>query len=533
MNAAANKVYTASYGGNSVTVINGATNTILSTIGGYPGALTLAVNPLTHKVFVACSTPGTQRLGVLDGTTQAVSTDHSSPSGVGMSPVDIAVDFIGKKIYIAHLDTDDVWEIIGGARISLGSGADPHSLALDPIARCLYIAESGHDQLTIVNTGDNSIVNRCPVGDMPIAVRVNPVTRKIYVVNHNSDSVSVIADGDTCATTRVPVGDGPTMIDINTHTDKVYVVNHNGNSVTRIDGATDATRTIGLFAGASPTDVAVNPVTNRIYVTNYNRHTITVINGASDTVASNFAVGTGRSYPVRVAVNPVTNKIYVTDWGSDQVSIIDGATNNVVNRSSMGTHPRPLAVNVATNKIYVVNTGTNNLTVIDGAQDRVVYSGLILGGGAIAIVPLLDGAVTVNVSSSTVSFIRSQQNTNPLQLWTTIGELPGHTARGATVYFNFTARSDYSPTAPPVRQIYFQADTLTGRWLRATPDGASGSGSTPSLTRGLHFVYAFAVDGQEATSVNTGLQSSPIPGRLTLYQFLVTEARLHLPIITR
>lgn len=487
----------------------------------------LAVNPLTHKVFVACGNPSAHQVGLLDGTTQALSSFASG----GMTPVDIALDSVNKKTYVAHYGSDDVKELIHGGAINLGVGANPRSIALDPTVNRLYVAEEGFDRLTIIDTTTDAIVTRCPVGDQPRVVRVNPVTHKVYVANWNSDSVSIV-DGDTGAINTVPVGDQPVAIDINPHTNKVYVVNQGSDSVTRIDGVTDATRTINLFGGAHPTYVAVNPVTDRIYVTNYNHHTVTVIDGAMETT-STVALGLGVSNPVRVAVNPLTNKIYVTDEGSNHVSVIDGATNNVINLPSMGANPRPITVNVATNRVYVVNIGTNRLTVIDGVRDRIVYAGLIVGGSTSVVTPFLDGAVTVNMASNTLTMISCQQNSNPIPLMTTINTLPGHTARGTTVRFDFTATSGYVPTPPPVRQIYFQTDTLTGRWLRATPDGTNGSGNTSPLTRGLHFVYAFAVDGQEATSINTGIQSSPVPGRMTFYQFLVTDARVHMPIIMR
>ena len=84
-----------------------------------------------------------------------------------------------------------------------------------------------------------------------------------------------------------------------------------------------------------------------------------------------------------------------------------------------------------------------------------------------------------------------------------------------------------------MRQIYYQADTWTGPWLRAAPQGSSGGGTTPALTKGIHILYAFAVDGMEATSINTGEGSSPIPGQMSAYLFLVGEANLYLPQVVR
>ena len=87
--------------------------------------------------------------------------------------------------------------------------------------------------------------------------------------------------------------------------------------------------------------------------------------------------------------------------------------------------------------------------------------------------------------------------------------------------FNLTANSSYSPITPPVQQIYFQVDTWTGQWLPANPAAAAGSVQSPPFQPGRHIVYAFAVDGQDATSINTGFGGSPNPGQIAAYHFLV------------
>ena len=74
-----------------------------------------------------------------------------------------------------------------------------------------------------------------------------------------------------------------------------------------------------------------------------------------------------------------------------------------------------------------------------------------------------------------------------------------------------------------VRNIYYQVDTDQGAWLTATPaGGSSGSGTTPPLTPGNHTLYAFATDGNDATSINAGPQSSPLIGAIASYSFAVT-----------
>ncbi len=131
-------------------------------------------------------------------------------------------------------------------------------------------------------------------------------------------------------------------------------------------------------------------------------------------------------------------------------------------------------------------------------------------------------AYVANQNSNNVTVITPQPSNN-IPLTVSTAPLVRDLAMVANPTFNFTASSAYAPTAPPVQQIYYQVDTWTGPWLRATPAGANASGATPILTKGTHIVYAYATDGQEATSINTERGSSPIPGGISAYHFLVND----------
>jgi hypothetical protein len=120
-----------------------------------------------------------------------------------------------------------------------------------------------------------------------------------------------------------------------------------------------------------------------------------------------------------------------------------------------------------------------------------------------------------------------------IPLTTSIAPLPYDSTLLPRPVFSLSATSTYSPTIPAVRHIYYQVDTWTGRWLEASPAGASGSGQTPALLRGTHLLFAFAVDGQEATSINTGTGSSPIIGQISAYHFLMNGMPTLLPLVLK
>jgi hypothetical protein len=83
--------------------------------------------------------------------------------------------------------------------------------------------------------------------------------------------------------------------------------------------------------------------------------------------------------------------------------------------------------------------------------------------------------------------------------------------------------SEFSPFTPAVNDVYYQMDGLQGKWTAATNNGGGSFSATISsnLKLGLHVLYVYAVDAQDATSVNTGLQSAPLTSNFASYEFLV------------
>jgi len=125
--------------------------------------------------------------------------------------------------------------------------------------------------------------------------------------------------------------------------------------------------------------------------------------------------------------------------------------------------------------------------------------------------------------------VLTEQQVQTIPLTTAISALPNNQTTSPTPAFTFTASSTFSPTAPPVDAVYFQLDTWQGAWTPASPAGTPGSftGTLPTLSPGIHILYAYATDGQDASSIQTGGggfgqtgQSSPLIGNIAAYLFL-------------
>ena len=357
-NSVTNKVYAANAGGNSVTVIDGATNnTATVNVGVAPYAI--AVDPVRNKIYVAnycgadvnCGSLGT--VTVIDGA-----TNNTTTVNIGAYPYAVAINSATNKIYVANNCGTDV-----------GCGS----------VGTVTVIDGATDNTTTVN-----------VGVYPNAVAVNPVSNQIYVTNNcgtdlTCSSIGTVTaiDGVTNNTTSINVGKFPFDVEINSLTNIIYVTNNCGNdnscgsagTVTVIDGVTDSTQTVTV--GFYPYFAAVNSATNKIYVANScgidvscnSPGTVTVIDGpTNNTIAVDVGV-----YPYFAAVDSSTNKIYVSNQcgndpscgGAGTVSVIDGGTNSVM-PTAVGDLPYAVAVNATTDRIYVSNFKDGTVAVIAG-----------------------------------------------------------------------------------------------------------------------------------------------------------------------
>jgi YVTN family beta-propeller protein len=261
--------------------------------------------------------------------------------------------------------------------------------------------------------------------------------------------------------------------------------------------------------------VVVNPATNKIYVANYNSNNVTVFDGSTN---SDITVAAGTK-PSFLAVNPITNKIYVANSGSNDVSVINGATNNT-ETISVGASPSYVLVNSVTDKIYILKTSSNIVTVIEGTTNSTSTITAGTNPYAIALNPLTNITYVANYGGN-VTVIKEQE-VESIPLTTVISPLTDNTSFVGNPTLSYAAASAYSPVATSVQKVYYQVDTWTGPWNTATPSGGNGNFTIPVQPAGIHTVYAFAGDGQEATSINTGFSSSPIPGAMAAYTLLVS-----------
>ncbi|MGD0115689.1 MAG: YncE family protein [Dehalococcoidia bacterium] len=270
-----NRIYVANYDTDNVSVIDGATNTVVATVPVGHGPSELAVNPATNRIYVV-STKSDNRIFVIDGATNTVATTITMDT----QPRAVAVDPVTNRVYVTQSDAL-------GKEIVVIDGA--------------------------ANSATRPIVLDSPADD----IAVNPHTNRIYVVDGfvegAADSVSVVDGRTRRIVAKVPVGRMPLWIVVNALTNRIYVATVGGVSV--IDGASNTVEgTLPSMALA----LAVDPATDHIYTFSDN---ISVYDGATNAIIA--TVPLEYQFDSVIAPNPTTGRVYVTDVSGNKLLVIE------------------------------------------------------------------------------------------------------------------------------------------------------------------------------------------------------------------
>jgi YVTN family beta-propeller protein len=524
-------IYVPNSNTNNVTLIDGATNSYFTTLTDTGASLPFAVgiNPVTNKVYVANN--GSDSTTLIDADTNTLGT----PSiGVGGLPLALAANPVTNTIYVANQGSANV-SVISGATNAVtaivSTGTLPAAVAVNPVTNSVYVANGGTNNVTVINGATNSTSTVSdPSAVLPVDVAVNPVTNTIYVANHGTGSGSngsvTVIDGITGIATDLvdPLAVAPNAVAVNPATDKIYVANNTSDNVTVIDGTTN-TVSATIPAGVHPRALAVNSLTNQIYVANQGDGItdfgeITVINGITN--APSTVTDPSANAPYGVGVNPVTNMIYVANYVSSNVTVVNGSTNTY----SATVNPPgadasfAVAVDPVTNHMYVSNVG-GGVSVIDGVTNFAtdVLDPSAMQTQAIIVNPATNTVYAANVETGNVTYF-APERVATIPILSAITPLVGNLTTSPTPSFAFTGIN--SLTTSPVDGLLYFVDTWQSAWFPAAPSvGGNFSGSTATLQPGFHILYAYSTDGEEGTSVNTGLQSAPLIGSITPYGFLV------------
>ncbi len=275
----------------------------------------IAVSPDGTRAYVGNNVSNT--VSVIDTATNRVLTNipvGNGPRGVAFSP-DGARAYVGNNVSntVSVIDT-----ATDRVLTNIPVGNRPIGIAVSPDGARAYVGNAGSHTVSVIDTATDRVLTHILVGDSPHCVAVSPDGTRAYVSNWASHTVSVIDTATDRVLTHILVGDSPHWVAVSPDGTRAYVSNWASHTVSVIDTATNRVLT-HILVGNHPIEIAVSPDGTRAYVCNVGGITVSVIDTTTDRVLTTIPVGT---HPVGIAVSPDGTRAYVCNNISHTVSVI-------------------------------------------------------------------------------------------------------------------------------------------------------------------------------------------------------------------
>jgi YVTN family beta-propeller protein len=421
------------------------------------------------------------------GTGLQVNVSGDSAAGVThVALMPVYATLLSGRVWVANQGSDSVSVFspaagsnapIGASTdINLPAGAAPVFLASTENAT-MYVANSGLNTVTAINTTTNAITNTIAVGTHPISLAEMPdttltagATKKLYVVNRDDSSVTVVntVDKTVSNTINFPAGASPRWAAMRADGARVYILSHNDGMLRTIDTLSllPPDPVIGSTSvGAGADFLYYDSRRSRLYVPNPTNSQVGIYDASTDpptnlaTIDLTAAIpggggapcpATGCS-PVSVAALPDGTRAYIASFYIDntsancqqtpclqsQVTVVDELTNQVTK-----TIPLPEGSVSPVGNCGGARFRISAASAIDGSR---VYVSSCDAGQVASINPSGD-VYFASIPAPTSAF-------SP-----TLMTITGATQNGSSTTYNFT----YSITSPNTPIYLGLVVTITG-----------------------------------------------------------------------
>jgi YVTN family beta-propeller protein len=458
----------------------------------------VAVDPASDTVYFANLTDA---VTVVDGSTNAITTTIPLPA----RPLGIAVDQVTDTVYVsleaATSTSAPAVDVINGktntvtATITLPVGSVPDGVAVDSSTHTVYVAEYGAAAVAVIDGSANSVTTTVSTGSgtRPLELAVDETSDVVWVSEAHGNVLAISGASNTLTQTISLSGVAVAYVAVNPATNTVYVAEYGGVSV--INGTT-GTITTNISLTPRVTGVAVDQGSGTVFASSFSTTTSPgttwVINDATGAVTDTIERG-----GAGVAVNTATGSVYeAADLAQHGAWVL---TPSAVNAMS------PVITSTA---VATFDTGaTNSFTVTASALPPATFSetGQLPPGVILSSAGILSGTPAVGdvgTYSITITAGNGIAPDYPQAFTLTVVELPSITTTSSATFEVGTAGSVPLQVAgnPPVTSVGVYADAPP--WLSVTPTGSGSwelTGTPTAGSGGVDDVILFATSSAGTT----------------------------------
>lgn len=420
---------------------------------------------------------------------------------VGSSPFGVAVNADGSRVYVANYRSNSVSVINTFTNVvtnTISVGNLPMAVVVSPDGTRVYVTNQLSNTVSVINTLTNTVIASIPVSLQPQGITISSDGTRVYVANVNSNNVSIINTATNTVLGVIGVGTQPITVAISPDGSRLFVPNFGSNNLSVIN-TTSNTVIATVATGTNPNGVAVSPDGSKVYVTNQNSANVTVINTTNNTVSNTIAVNNN---PQGISFTSDGLKAYVCNFGSNNVSVINTTNNTVTTTITVGSVPHSLGNFISPSNGCTGAPTSFTITVNPLPTATINYTGSpFCGIGTVA--PTITGTTGGTFTSTTGLQINSS---------TGVIDLANSTQGNYTITYAFSANncSNTTSTSIVIHPSFNSTPTLS-----ITQPTCTISTGSISVTNPTGSAYTFSIDGTNYTNT-TGVFNNLSPNTYSI-----------------
>ena len=291
------------------------------------------------RIFVTNEIDDT--VSVIDGQTNTVVATINigkRPRGIGIAPD-------GSEAYVA-ISADNAIAVFDPETYAVlrrfASGDDPETFAVHPNGN-IYISNEDDAKASVFNPKTGDKIAEIKVGIEPEGVAISADGSKVIVTSESTNMLHVIGIPEHTIINNILVGARPRAATFNRAGTIAYATSEISGEVKKVDIASG--KIIGRMPladdKAKPKDILLNGDESKLFVAGGRANRIFVLDADTLEVHQEIPVG-DRVWGL--ALSRDGSRLYTTDGVSNQVSVIDTAVNEVIATVPVGKFPWGVAL---------------------------------------------------------------------------------------------------------------------------------------------------------------------------------------------
>jgi YVTN family beta-propeller protein len=289
------------------------------------------------------------------------------------------------RIYVANSGGDNITVIDPTAdRVvaEIKVSKNPHGIVASPDGKRFYVSSEGEDVLDVVDRSNSRVIRRVPIGKRPNNVAITPDGRRVYVCIRGESWVDIVDTASLERVKSVPVGRAPHNVYGTPDGKWMLATSMGDNQLTAINIRTEEPE-FEIPVGGIPRPLAIeadssrNPT--RIFLQLSDVHGFNVIDYATRKTVSRVTLPEApagatplipHTFSHGIGATPDGKTLWVTSLLDNSVSVFSLPELKLLGTIPVGKGPDWLTFTPDSRRCYVSDAGSDSVSVIDVASRK-------------------------------------------------------------------------------------------------------------------------------------------------------------------